>query len=87
VRVFGEILMTPDLLDAAMSLPPEERAELAERLLESLPAETVDAFFANDLAQEVRSRRERNLKDRSSLLNWTDVRAELDEIINQFDQP
>ncbi len=79
--------MTQGLLEAAMALPPEERAELAERLWESLPGEIADAAFAEDLACEVRSRRERHLQEGSQLHAWTDVRAELDGIIARFDQP
>ena len=69
--------MTQALLEAAMALPPNERAELAERLWESLPSETVDITFAKDLAKEIRSRRERYLRGDSQLHQWDDVRAEL----------
>lgn len=79
--------MTQGVLEAAMALPPEERAELAERLWESLPGETTDIAFAEDLAQEVRSRRERYLRGESRLHLWDDVRAELDGIIARSDQP
>ena len=79
--------MTDGLIEAAMALPPDERAELAERLWESLPSEIADAEFAQDLAREVRARRERHLKDGSSFHNWNDVREELDGIIARFDQP
>ena len=78
--------MTQGVLEAAMALPPEERAELAERLWESLPGETTDTAFAEDLAQEVRSRRERYLRGESRLHLWDDVRAELDGIIARSDQ-
>ena len=79
--------MTQRVLEAAMALPPEERAELAERLWESLPGESTDIAFAEDLAQEVRSRRERYLRGESRLHSWDDVRAELDVIIARSDQP
>ena len=72
--------MTQGVLEAAMSLPPEERAELAERLWESLPGEITDIAFAEDLAQEVRSRRERYLRGASQLHPWDDVRTEMDGI-------
>ena len=78
--------MTHGVLEAAMALPPAERAELAERLWESLPGETTDIAFAEDLAQEVRSRRERYLRGESRLHLWDDVRAELDGIIARSDQ-
>ena len=78
--------MTEGVLEAAMALPPEERAELAERLWESLPGETTDIAFAEGLAQEVRSRRERYLRGESRLHLWDDVRAELDGIIARSDQ-
>ncbi len=51
--------MTQAVLEAAMALPPAERAELAELLWQSLTSEALDSTFAEDLAQEVRSRRER----------------------------
>ena len=79
--------MTNELLEAAMALPPDERAELAERLWESLPCDIADVEFAEDLAREVRSRRERHLKDGTSFHNWNDVRGELDGIIARFEQP
>jgi putative addiction module component (TIGR02574 family) len=79
--------MTQSLLEAVMALPPEERAKLAERLWDSLPSEIADTCFAEDLAREVRLRRERHLQDGSSIHSWTDVRGELDEIIAQFDKP
>ena len=79
--------MTNSLLQAAMALSADERAELAERLWESLPSEIADTEFANDLAREVRSRRERHLKDGSPFHNWNDVRKDLDAIIARFDQP
>jgi len=69
--------MTQGVFEAAMALPPEERAELAERLWESLPGETTDIAFAEDLAQEVRSRRERYLRGESQLHPWDTVRTEL----------
>ncbi len=69
--------MTQGVLEAAMALPPEERAELAERLWESLPGETTHIAFAEDLAQEVRSRRERYLRGESQLHPWDTVRTEL----------
>ena len=77
--------MTQGLLAAAMALPPEERAELAERLWESLPSEIVDAEFAADLAREILVRRERYLRGDCQLHVWSDVRDELSGIITRFD--
>ena len=79
--------MTQGVFEAAMALPPKERAELAEKLWESLPGETTDIAFAEDLAQEVRSRRERYLRGESRRHSWDAVRAELDGIIARSDQP
>ena len=76
--------MTHDLLEAAMALPPQERAELAERLWASLPNEIAGTTFAEDLAREVRSRRERHLQAGLPLHSWIEVRGELDEIIRQL---
>ncbi len=78
--------MTDGLIEAALALPPDERAELAERLWESLPSEIADAGFAEDLAREVRSRREKYLKDGKSFHNWNDVRDEINGIIARLDQ-
>lgn len=78
--------MTESLLKAVMALPPEERAQLAEQLWESLPNENADTDFDEDLALEVRSRREQHLQQGSPLHDWPDVRKELDGIIARFDK-
>ncbi len=61
--------MPPELRDAALALPPEQRRRLAEELLESLEAEaTVDVpqWMIDDLA-----RREAYLRDHpDSLVTW-----------------
>jgi len=78
--------VTQTVLDAALALPSAERAELAERLWESLPDEKLDAAFAEELAREIRSRRERYLRGESQLHDWSNVREELNAIIDGADQ-
>lgn len=78
--------MTQTVLDAALALPCEERAELAERLWESLPEEKLGSAFAEELALEIRSRRERYLRGESQLHDWSNVRDELNAIIDRADQ-
>jgi hypothetical protein len=74
--------VTQSVLEAALALPSEDRAELAERLWESLPEVKLDAVFAEELAEEIRSRCERSLRGESRLHDWNDVRDELDAIID-----
>lgn len=78
-------MINQNLLEAVLALPPEERAELAERLRESLPDGFVATTLGQDLVREVRSRREQHLQEILPLHNWTDVRKELDEIIARFE--
>lgn len=75
--------MTQTVLDAALALPSEERAELAERLWESLPDEKLDAAFAEELTREIRSRRERYRRGESQLHDWNNVRNDLNAIIDR----
>ena len=78
--------MTQTVLDAALALSAQERAELAERLWESLPEEKLDAAFAGELADEIRSRRERSLRGESQLHDWKSVKHDLDAIIDRTAQ-
>ena len=75
--------MTQAVLDAALALPVSERADLAERLWESLPADKLDATFAEELATEIRARRERALRGEGELHDWSSVRDELHAIIDR----
>ena len=79
--------MTVTVLDAALALPSNERAELAERLWESLPEVKLDTKFAEELAGEIASRRDRYRRGESRLHEWSDVRSELDAIIDRADRP
>jgi putative addiction module component (TIGR02574 family) len=78
--------VTQTVLDAVLALPSKERAELAERLWASLPEENLDAEFAEELTQEIASRRERHLRGESQLHDWSNVRDELNAIINRADR-
>ncbi len=78
--------MTQSVLDAALALPSEERAELAERLWESLPEGKLDPSFAEQLAREIGSRRERFQRGESQLHEWSTVRDELNAIVDRAAQ-
>ncbi len=79
--------MTQTVLDAVLALPSNERAELAERLWESLPEGNLAPTFAEELVQEIASRRDRHQRGESRLHDWSDVRDELNTIIDRADRP
>ena len=68
------------LLELAKTLAPEERAMLAEQLLETLDPDS-DAEIEAAWAAEVASRAEEAERDPSVLVPWTEVR---DEILREF---
>jgi putative addiction module component (TIGR02574 family) len=62
------------VLEAALSLPEEQRASIAGALLETLPAES-DDWDDDELASELDRRLEEALGDPSSTVSWTDLKA------------
>jgi putative addiction module component (TIGR02574 family) len=63
---------TQAILTAALALPEADRAELAERLLESLSPE-MDELSDDELFAELERRRAEAEKDPSVAIPWTDV--------------
>jgi putative addiction module component (TIGR02574 family) len=64
-----------DLLTEAMSLPPRERAKLAQELLHSLHERDEDADA--EWIEEIRRRSREVAEGRAELLDWETVRARL----------
>lgn len=74
------------LLEAALALPKEERADLAERLLASVEDEVIDADMFGDQepdpavekawAEEITRRAERALRGETKGVPWETVRDE-----------
>jgi putative addiction module component (TIGR02574 family) len=62
------------VLEAALSLPEDQRASIVEALLETLPPET-DEWDDDELASELDRRLEDALGDPSSTVSWTDLKA------------
>lgn len=58
-----------ELLDAVLKLPPTDREELTERLLDSLPLAADEEFVA-----ELRRRMAESDRDPSSRIPWAQVR-------------
>jgi putative addiction module component (TIGR02574 family) len=62
------------VLEAALSLPEEQRASIVEALLQTLPSES-DEWDDDELASELDRRLEEALGDPSSTVSWTDLKA------------
>jgi putative addiction module component (TIGR02574 family) len=62
------------VLEAALSLPEEQRASIAGALLETLSPES-DEWEDDELASELDRRLEEALGDPSSTVSWTDLKA------------
>jgi putative addiction module component (TIGR02574 family) len=62
------------VLEAALSLPEEQRASIAEALLRTLPPES-DGWDDEELASELDRRLDEALADPSSTVSWTDLKA------------
>lgn len=65
-----------DLLAAALKLPPEERQELADRLLDSLdPPDTgIDPMTDAEFEAELKRRMEESDRDPTVRIPWEQVR-------------
>jgi putative addiction module component (TIGR02574 family) len=66
-----------DLYERASELTPEERAELAGRLLESLEDETPGDQIEQAWAAEVEKRMAEFRAGRVKTVSWQDLRAQL----------
>jgi putative addiction module component (TIGR02574 family) len=62
------------ILDAALALPEADRAMIAERLFESLPADDVDRMSDEELEAELERRAEEHAKDPSVAIPWSEFR-------------
>jgi putative addiction module component (TIGR02574 family) len=61
------------ILEAALSLPEEQRASIVEALLQTLPSESDDRDD-DEWASELDRRLEEALGDPSSTVSWTDLK-------------
>jgi putative addiction module component (TIGR02574 family) len=72
------------ILDFALDLPNDQRAFIAEKLIESLKSET----FADDVAEawhaEIRRRLDRVLAGEVTGRRWEDVREDLDRKLKEL---
>lgn len=68
-----------ELLKAAMELPPDERGELAERLLDTLdpPGSDIDAMTDEEFAAELDRRAAEMRADPSAGVPWEEVKRKL----------
>jgi putative addiction module component (TIGR02574 family) len=74
----GAVMSTvDDILSAAMSLPPDDRAEIANRLFESLDEEAFDRDLHPAWEEEL-SDRVKSIEDGSA--NFVDGRKAIEEI-------
>jgi putative addiction module component (TIGR02574 family) len=62
-----------EVLEAALSLPENQRASIVGALLETLPSET-DEWDDDELASELDRRLEESLRDPSSTVSWADLK-------------
>ncbi len=62
-----------EVLEAALSLPDNQRASLVAALLETLPPET-DEWDDEEMASELDRRLDEALRDPSSTVSWADLR-------------
>jgi putative addiction module component (TIGR02574 family) len=70
-----------ELLEKALSLPPEARAALAGSLLESLD-ETVDASAEAEWCDEIARRIEEIDSGKVKTIPWADARRQISAILN-----
>ena len=61
------------VLEAALSLPEEQRASIVEALLQTLPSES-DEWDDDELASELDRRLDEALGDPSSTVSWSDLK-------------
>ncbi|MHB1561715.1 MAG: addiction module protein [Isosphaeraceae bacterium] len=63
-----------EVLEAALSLPEDQRASIAEALLRTLPPESDDWEEDDELASELDRRLQEALDDPSSTVSWTELK-------------
>jgi putative addiction module component (TIGR02574 family) len=63
-----------EVLEAALSLPEDQRASLVEALLQTLPPGS-DEWDDDELASELDRRLEEALDNPSSTVSWTELKA------------
>jgi putative addiction module component (TIGR02574 family) len=66
-----------NLLDQVLALPESERAEFAEALLSSLPANDADADDDAEFRAELRRRVEEAKSDPTSVIPWAEVKRRI----------
>ncbi|TWT89950.1 putative addiction module component [Pseudobythopirellula maris] len=66
-----------DLFSSALALPPDRRADLANRLLDSLAAARRPKLSDDEIAQEVQRRSAEMDSGEVIGIPWSEVRAEL----------
>jgi putative addiction module component (TIGR02574 family) len=64
-----------DVLEAALSLPEDDRARIAEALLQTLSADAED-WGDDELASELDRRLEEALSDPTSTVPWSELKAQ-----------
>jgi putative addiction module component (TIGR02574 family) len=62
------------ILEAALNLPEEQRATIAEALLQTLPPEP-DVRDDDELASELDRRLDEALNDPTSTMSWADLKG------------
>jgi putative addiction module component (TIGR02574 family) len=62
-----------EVLEAALTLPENQRASIVAALLQTLPSEP-DEWDDDELASELDRRLEEALGDPSSTVSWTDLK-------------
>jgi putative addiction module component (TIGR02574 family) len=73
-----------DIVAAAMELSSGDRAQIANRLLESLDAEDGDEFaFDEEYEQELLNRLDAYDRGEVKALDWNDVKEQLQESLRQ----
>ncbi|MEN1680399.1 MAG: addiction module protein [Planctomycetota bacterium] len=73
--------------DSALALPEQKRAELANRLLDSLAEPAAGGAFSPEIAAEVRRRSQEIERGEVELVPWSEVRAAIHQRLGRRDQP
>lgn len=76
---YRESVTAKDILEAALSLPPEERSQLIEELSASLPSDFAEDAIEKAWLDEIDRRSGEIDAGTAELLEWSDVRARIAE--------